>query len=194
MQSEIVQTPVKPFAGIIVGRDEKPITVEQGQTMLHRIEQWPHWQYIGDVAKKEYRLSAERFSELLPEYQKFMCLMLLGVKGLGMFNADIDNIWHAHILATLRYQEFYEQYNHGQMIHHLPQLKAKSNNICTVCKSCKDCSTPHLVPHESSDDPMYFAQAYIQAFGHAPTHHWNLSRFPGYHNALLSVSPIATHN
>lgn len=180
-QFEIATVPVEhavypPF----VDRDGKLITVEQGQAMRKQIQQWPYWEYIGAVAKKEYALSEERYRELLPEFQKFMCLIVLGINGLGMFDVEIDNIWHSFILATLRYRQFCERFNRGEMIHHLPQLEEKRNNICTVCKSCKNCSAPHLVPSETSDDPNYFAQAYVQAFGEIPSPLWKLGRFSKY--------------
>ncbi len=136
-------------------------------------------------------MSEAHFQELLPEYQKFLCLIVLGIKGLGMFDADIDQIWHAHLLATFRYQKFCETFNGGEMMDHLPQLDAKKNNICTVCKSCTGCSTPHdcdnaLVPDEASGDPNFFAQAYFQAFACAPSPLWNLKRFEG----VIKPEPI----
>lgn len=47
---------------------------------------------IGQVAAKEYQMTPERFHQLLPEYQRFISLIIAGHRGLSMFNAEIDQI------------------------------------------------------------------------------------------------------
>lgn len=147
-------------------------------THLTAIQEWEHWDEIGKVAHKEYAMSAEDFQCLLPEYQRFLGLIIAGHHGLGMFSADVDKIWHSHILSTLRYQDFCEQFNAGQMIHHLPQLDAKPQGQCSVCQSCKGCSArcngPSGHDGESRGSLEHFVQAYRAEYGVAPDAVWNL--------------------
>jgi hypothetical protein len=149
--------------------------------VLSALQAWPHWEEIGAVAKKEYGLSEERYNELLPEYQRFMALIILGHHGLGMFSAAIDQIWHSHILSTHCYEDFCMKL-HGQMIHHIPQLTAKAQNMCTVCQSCKgcnarcencqaNCKSGEAPSHDSAE---YFRDAYTVAYGRLPDSLWNL--------------------
>ena len=69
---------------------------------LAAIQHWPHWQEIGLVAAKEYGIMQGQYEVLLPEYQRFLILAMT-YHGMGMFSRPIDNIWHSHILSTLRY-------------------------------------------------------------------------------------------
>jgi hypothetical protein len=151
---------------------------------LVAIERWPHWQEIGLVAAKEYGMSQEQYDLLLPEYQRFL-LLAMQYYGMGMFSQQIDWIWHSHILSTRKYQEFVETFNEGQFIHHLPQIGPKAQNTCTVCKSCKGCSTPHCNKDGDHDEEKtilgveagtveHFRAAYLHTFGVEPPAIWRL--------------------
>lgn len=66
--------------------------------ILTIIQGWEHWNVIQLGAEKEYGMPEPTFEKLLPEYQKFMGLVALGHRGLGMFSSEVDKIWHVHIL------------------------------------------------------------------------------------------------
>lgn len=152
--------------------------------VLSAIQAWPHWEEIGKVAKKEYGVEEEQFKALLPEYQQFMGLIIVGYHGLGMFSADIDRIWHSHILSTHRYQDFCESL-HGQFIHHIPQLTPKQKGQCSVCQSCRGCNTkcencqgnPNI--NDTSDSIEYFNSAYLASYEHLPPSIWGLDESDG---------------
>src|SRR5205823_9869631 len=117
-----------------------------------------------------YSIEVEHYKALLPEYQRFLALIILGHRGLGMFSADVDKVWHSHILSTHLYYDFCIEF-HGEFIHHVPQLVPKSDGKCSVCKSCKDCSIHCEQPDEARsnhDTLTYFRDAYIATFGEQP--------------------------
>jgi hypothetical protein len=94
------------------------ITVSRVFKALEAIQRWEHWHEIQLCAQKEYGMSAEEFYQLLPEYQRFIALSA-GYEGVGMLSAEVDKLWHAHILNTKRYYDFCQQYL-GRVVHHLP--------------------------------------------------------------------------
>jgi hypothetical protein len=85
---------------------------------LTAVQHWPHWHEIQLGATKECGMSAEEFYRLLPEYQRFIALYA-GYTSIGMLSERVDQLWHAHILNTQRYQEFCMAL-FGRMLHHLP--------------------------------------------------------------------------
>ena len=86
--------------------------------VFEALQHWEHWHEIQLCAQKEYAMSAEEFYRLLPEYQRFIALTA-GYEGIGMLSAEVDKLWHAHILNTKRYYDFCQQYL-GRIVHHLP--------------------------------------------------------------------------
>ncbi len=180
---------------VIVGEADKETRnqAEKGTALLAQIQQWPHWEEIGTVAFKEYGVTAEQYTEVLPEYQRFLTLIVLDTyPGLGMFSQRVDNVWHSHILSTHRYQDFSDWYYQGRIIHHLPCLEPKARGQCTVCNSCQGCNTKckncqgkPLIPvstmkytqAETPGAPVsseHFYHAYIQVFGYEPPALWTL--------------------
>ncbi|MBV9690024.1 MAG: hypothetical protein JO202_09960 [Ktedonobacteraceae bacterium] len=166
---------------------------EKGNALLVQIQQWPYWEEIGKVAFKEYGMTAEQYVEVLPEYQRFLTLILLDTyPGLGMFSQRVDNVWHSHILSTHRYQDFSNRYYRGLMIHHLPCLEPKPRGKCSVCNTCQGCNTKckncqgkplievtdlkYTEPEEPSapGSPEHFYQAYMEVFQHEPPALWTL--------------------
>lgn len=166
---------------------------EKGAALLAQIQLWPYWEEIGKVAYKEYGMTADQYAHILPEYQRFLTLIVLdSYPGLGMFSQQIDNIWHSHILSTHRYQDFCERYFQGHMIHHLPCLEPKARGQCTVCNSCTGCNTKckncqgNLLPPISDiqyrettypgapGSVEHFSQVYMQVFQCEPPAVWTL--------------------
>ena len=154
-------------------------TQQQAQTVLADVANWEYWEEIGLVVAKEYHMAPERYQQLLPEYQRFISLIIAGYRGLGMFNAEIDQIWHSHILSTMRYEEFCTRY-YSRFIHHLPQLTPKLDQRCTICRSCRGCSAACQQPTEEQDSGSFaqFVQAYTQAYGKI-SELWNLPEADG---------------
>lgn len=95
---------------------EETTTVD---AILVKIQQWDGWIAIQKGAAKEYGMSEQEFYAILPEYQKFMGLIALGYRGIGMWSQKVDLIWHAHILNTQRYENFCQTII-GGMVHHVP--------------------------------------------------------------------------
>lgn len=163
----------------------------KGAVILVQIQQWPHWEEIGKVALKEYGITSEEYAKVLPEYQRFLTLVLLDTyPGLGMFSPRVDAIWHSHILSTHRYQDFCEQYYQGRTIHHLPCLEPKPRNDCSTCNTCYECNAtcdsgqkcPDELEYREPEGPgapgslEHFQQAYREVFGCEPPSVWNLPR------------------
>lgn len=93
--------------------------IHAADSLLSSIERWDGWDAIQKGAAKEYGIPEWDFYTILPEYQKFMGLIALGYKGLGMWSQKVDLVWHAHILNTQRYENFCRTII-GEMVHHVP--------------------------------------------------------------------------
>jgi hypothetical protein len=145
------------------------------------IQCWEHWHEIQLCAQKEYAMPAEEFYRLLPEYQRFIALTA-GYDGIGMLSAQVDKLWHTHILNTKRYYDFCQQYL-GRIVHHLPcssyVLYGYDMNDQSV-----DCITPPPPPtckvRNSSEEVSEirntiltatedFYQAYHECYGIVPS-------------------------
>ena len=169
------------------------------QRVLFALQQWKYWDEIQVGAEKEYAMPKERFKMLLPEYCRFMGLIVLGYRGLGMFSNEIDTIWHAHILNTLRYEQFCTTFM-GKMIHHVPNLHKgmmKYQELAPNCEepgpSCKEPDpSPSCLPEPEpscieSTVPLSgfksmreaFRQAYRITYGQEPGEVWNISASDG---------------
>ncbi len=145
-------------------------------------------------AEKEYGMSEPTFEKLLPEYQKFMGLVALGHRGLGMFSSEVDKIWHAHILNTALYEQFCNMIC-GRIIHHAPNLyghkttyQAEEADCIEPGPSCKEpepgpsceqdpgpsCSSSYE-PVAASSTISHFRSVYEAEYGSIPCDIWNLS-------------------
>src|SRR5579872_344224 len=114
------------------------------QEVLLAIQSWEYWNEIQLGAEKEYGKTRAEFERLLPEYCKFMGLIAQGHAGLAMFSDQVDKIWHAHILNTLRYEQFCMTI-FGRMIHHVPNIhtnetecEISTHNCIEPGPSCKE--------------------------------------------------------
>lgn len=61
----------------------------------------------------------ERVERALVEYKQFLALMLSQPKAVLVPSEDIDEVWHTHVLNTLRYQADCETI-FGRFQHHFP--------------------------------------------------------------------------
>ncbi len=167
------------------------LAVQKANEAFKAMQTWPHWSEIARGAEKEYGMSREEFNEVVPEYQRFMALSA-AFPGLGMLGERIDILWHSHILNTIRYREFCDQFI-GRMIDHLPcssyaiyncSLDDARGDMCNIPSSCTD---PFPAPPDPSPTPSRYEQmrtsilegssrfitAYTQVYGSAlPAHLW----------------------
>ena len=153
-----------------------PLNERTPEAIMPLIEAWPHWHEIKRVALKEYQMESSRFDTLLPEYQRFLGLFMLGYSPLGMFSFDVDQIWHSHVLASHLWAQFCLEY-HGKMINHVPQVplhNGERTEICTTCRSCTNCSSGGQGGGGGDDEGLRrgtaqeFVAVYSQAFGVCP--------------------------
>ena len=149
-------------------------------SVLQAIETWPYWSEIKAVAEKEYRIKPEKFDALLPEFQKFLGLIMVGYGPVGMFSMPIDKLWHSLILCSHLWADLCLGL-HGRMINHvaqIPETNYQTGNICTTCKSCEGCSTrceessTSTSPKGSVKTASDFAAVYQIEFGHKPPKTW----------------------
>jgi hypothetical protein len=145
---------------------------------LAAIQRWEHWHEIQLCAQKEYAMSSETFYQLLPEYQRFIALAA-GYEGIGMLSAEVDKLWHAHILNTKRYYDFCQQYL-GHIVHHLPcsSYVLYGLNANDQSASCEIPPTCQVVDNSETDSEMRaaiitagenFYQAYKACYGMTPS-------------------------
>lgn len=169
-----------------------------GQEVLLAIQGWKYWDEIALGAEKEYGMTRAEFEKLLPEYCKFMGLVAQGHTGLAMFSDQVDKIWHAHILNTLRYEQFCAGIV-GRTIHHVPNLHSNEPEYEMAIHNCTEpgpsCREPEPDPscREPDPDPSCkegefalssnhtsaaerFRNVYVSAYGELPNDIWNLHR------------------
>jgi hypothetical protein len=90
---------------------------------LRVIEEYDLWFVTERVAQKG-TLAAERIPEAVIEFKKYVALLVLGHKSLGMHSYEVDEIWHNFIMFTREYGEFCQR-TAGQMIHHRPNTSRR---------------------------------------------------------------------
>lgn len=169
-----------------------------GKEALLAIHSWKYWDEIQLGAEKEYGMTGAEFERLLPEYCKFMGLIALGHTGLPMFSDQVDKIWHAHILNTLRYEQFCTEI-FGRMIHHIPNLHSNESEYEIAIHNCIEpgpsCKEPEPGPSCKEPDPdpscregefvygsnhktaaEWFRDAYVSAYSELPGDMWNLNQ------------------
>ena len=155
-----------------------PVIAHKAEDALETIQQWKHWNTIQKVAVKEYGITESEFEVALLEYQKFMGLILLGHRELGMFSREVDIVWHSHILHTQLYEAFSTHF-FGRMIQHIPnldlQLETENDSICSNIPCNSKCETEDPVPTPPKPDKRRtFIEAYTSTYGPVPSI-WHLA-------------------
>ncbi|HEU5377734.1 MAG TPA: hypothetical protein VFV38_20095 [Ktedonobacteraceae bacterium] len=69
-----------------------PLIQRTPELVWEKVTAWPYWSEIQRVAQKEYGISQVAFNQLLPEYQKFLTIILMGYQGVGMFSGEVDKV------------------------------------------------------------------------------------------------------
>lgn len=170
-----VATPDSPVVIVNPAPAPPPVAERTPAMVMSAIESWEYWLDIKRVAHKEYGMKPEKFDALLPEYQRYLALIMLGHTPLGMFSFDIDKVWHSHVLCSHLWADFCLRL-HGRPINHVAQVPIPGEDLeqmCTTCRSCRNCSgggqgceghTP-LLGGGGGGTAQEFAAAYAQVFG-----------------------------
>jgi len=82
------------------------------------------------------------FDALLPEYQRYLGLIMLGHTPLGMFSFAVDKMWHSLVLCSHLWADCCLRL-HGSPINHVAQVPLPGEDevqMCTTCRSCRNCS------------------------------------------------------
>ncbi len=87
--------------------------------MLQAIDEADLW-FVEERLVRKSGIDAERAQEAIAEFKRYMSLIGLGYRGLGMASPAVDEVWHAFILFTKEYAAFC-QAAFGEFIHHIPR-------------------------------------------------------------------------
>lgn len=163
-----------------------PVAERTPAMVASAIESWPYWSDIKAVALKEYGIASEQFDALLPEYRRYLGLIMLGYSPLGMFSFDVDKVWHSHVLCTHLWADFCLRL-HGNLINHVAQVPTDDEKaaICIACTSCRNCNAKCKKDSEQGfirgpgGTVQEFAAAYLKEFGERPPAVWNLKEADG---------------
>jgi len=180
-----VATPDSPVVIVNPTPALPPVPERTPAMVMSAIESWPYWLDIKRVAHKEYSIEPEKFDALLPEYQRYLALIMLGHTPLGMFSFAVDKIWHSHVLCSHLWADCCLRL-HGRPISHVAQVpvpgEMEEGMTClTICKSCVNCSGGGQGGGGGlRGTAQEFAAAYVQAFGVQPSPLiWDLSEAEG---------------
>ena len=72
----------------------------------------------------EAKFPAPVVDEAIAEFRKYLTLIALGHRGLGMISVEVDEIWHTFILFTHDYADFCEAV-FGGYLHHKPGVPSQ---------------------------------------------------------------------
>lgn len=90
---------------------------------LDLIEQYPFTQ-VREKLLLEKKLSPDKVDEAIVEFRKYLALIALGHKKLGMISPEVDEVWHTFILFTRDYAAFCEEV-FGSFLHHQPAIPSQ---------------------------------------------------------------------
>ena len=125
-------------------RADLPLSPEQVE-MTRFLEMYDLW-FVEERLARKGLVPAERIPGAVLEFKRYMALVGLGYRGLGMLNPEVDEVWHALILFTREYAEFCQE-AFGTFIHHVPR------------------TTRAPLPQASTEN---FLTAYEEVFGAVP--------------------------
>jgi len=87
--------------------------------MLLAIDEADLW-FVEERLTEKSGLTPARARVAIVEFKRYMSLIGLGYRGLGMASPEIDAVWHTFILFTKDYAAFC-QTAFGEFIHHIPR-------------------------------------------------------------------------
>jgi hypothetical protein len=127
-----VSTAVDRSLGI---RSELSLTVEQLE-MLRSLESYDLW-FVEERLARKGIVTQDSIPAAILEFRRYMALVGLGYRGLGMLSPEVDEVWHAFILFTREYAAFCQE-AFGTFIHHVPRTtrtplpQASAENFLTA--------------------------------------------------------------
>lgn len=126
-------------------RPDLRLSVEQVE-MMRSLEGSDLWFVKERLARKDL-VTPERIPGAILEFKRYMGLVGLGYRGLGMLSREVDEVWHALILFTREYEEFCRA-AFGSFVHHVPRTNRSP---------------------QGEGGAARFLQAYSEVFGEVPT-------------------------
>jgi hypothetical protein len=99
-------------------RPDVSLSTEQVE-MLRALETYDLW-FVEERLSRKNLVPPERIAGAVFEFKRYMALVGLGYRGLGMLSRDVDEVWHGLILFTREYDDFCRT-AFGTFIHHVPR-------------------------------------------------------------------------
>jgi hypothetical protein len=97
---------------------DRSLSREQVET-LQAIDRADLW-FVEERLVSKVGATPEGAREAIQEFKRYMALVGLGYRGLGMASPLVDEAWHTFILFTKDYAAFC-QVAFGEFIHHVPR-------------------------------------------------------------------------
>ncbi len=97
-----------------------PLTEAQ-RLQLEKLERYD-MEFVAERLADKGLLPEELIPETIAKYKRFVALFVLGHQGLDVPSAEVDEVWHAHILSTREYADFCDHLGVG-FIHHVPYTR-----------------------------------------------------------------------
>jgi hypothetical protein len=118
----------------------------KGQTdSISMIEDYSFAQ-VREKLLKEARLAPSIIDQAIEEFRKYLKLVALGHRSIGMNSREVDEVWHTFILFTRDYMSFCDRV-YGSYLHHQPSIPSQPLG---------------------SEPAQLFIEAYRQEFGEPP--------------------------
>lgn len=90
---------------------------------IEQITQYPFAQ-VREKLLMEEKLSPRVVDEAIAEFRKYLELIALGHRGMGMISHEVDEVWHTFILFTRDYVSFCDE-TFGFFLHHQPAVPSR---------------------------------------------------------------------
>ncbi len=99
-----------------------PLT-DNHRSMLAALEAYD-LSFLAERLERKQLVPADHIERAILEFKRYMALIGLGYRGIGMINPEVDEVWHTFILFTRKYHQFCEEI-FGEFIHHTPETSAE---------------------------------------------------------------------
>ncbi|MBM2844608.1 MAG: hypothetical protein HW404_2445, partial [Anaerolineales bacterium] len=85
-------------------RADLSLSTEQSE-MIGFLEAYDLW-FVEERVERKGLIPVERLKIAAREFKRYMALIGLGYRGLGMLSPEVDEVWHTFILFTREYADF----------------------------------------------------------------------------------------
>jgi hypothetical protein len=110
--------------------------------MMQKIDAYDLW-FVEERLAQKGLVAPEDLAGATLEFKRYLTLVGLGYRNLGMLSPQVDEVWHAFILFTREYAEFCQD-TFGMFLHHVPRTSRS--------------------PHRDASGESFMA-AYAEVFG-----------------------------